>query len=160
MKRTDDDAALSRGAASDLWRNTLSQISSHFGRLVYLAGLRNPNNGSYEHHGLFMVFGEEEANKAMKKSHTVVFREWLTFSLEQQTRDLEDYIAGTGEDRATVIRHWLKLAPYRNLVPGSAKNVERKLFVADLSAVLELLRNAIGAAGRHPAASPRRSPGR
>ena len=51
------NAALDRNAASDLWRNTLSQIPSVFGRLVYLASLRNANNGRYEHHGLALVLG-------------------------------------------------------------------------------------------------------
>ena len=62
--------AFDRSASADLWRNTISQIPSVFGRLVYLASLRNPNNGSYEHHGLALVFGEDEANKALKNSHT------------------------------------------------------------------------------------------
>src|SRR5216683_4844157 len=42
---------LERGAANDLWRHTLSQIPAVFGRMVYLAGLRN-GRGRYEHHGL------------------------------------------------------------------------------------------------------------
>ena len=33
---------MERGAAADLWRHTLAQIPSTFGRLVYLAGLRDP----------------------------------------------------------------------------------------------------------------------
>ena len=156
MKRTDDDAALGRGAASDLWRVTLSQIPTHFGRLVYIAGLRNPNNGEYEHHGMGVVFGEEEANKALKKSHGILFREWLTFNIQQQTADVEGYIAGLNENRPTVVRQWIKQAPYRQLVPAAAKNVERKLFVADLVAVLQTIKNGIDAAGRDPAASPRR----
>jgi len=155
MKRTDDDAALGRGAVSDLWRNTLSQISSHFGRLVYVAGLRNPNNGRYEHHGMSLVFGEDEANRALKKSHVILFREWLTFNLQQQMADVELYFASLTENRDEVVREWVKLAPYRNLVPAAAKNVERKLYVADLTTVLQALKNAIAAAGPDRAASPR-----
>ena len=137
-------AALDRSAASDLWRNTLSQIPSVFGRLVYLASLRNANSGRYEHHGLALIFGEEEANKALKKSHSQLFAEWLAFSVEQQKADLDLYISGLFEDKRTVVETWLKLAPYRNLIPSTVRGVERRLYISDLTALMELLRNAYG----------------
>ncbi len=143
---------MDRTAASDLWRNTLSKIPSVFGRIVYLASLRDQNSGRYRHHGLALVFGDEEANKALKKSHTVAFREWLTFNLEQQKGDLDLYLAGLSEDRRTVLAHWLDLAPYRTLMPTSLRTVERRLYLADLRALLELLGNEHGAAAPEPAA--------
>jgi len=151
MKRGKPDiAAYDRAAISDLWRNTLTQIPSVFGRLVYLSALRNPNNGRYEHHGLALVFGEDEANGALRKSHGQAFTEWLSFNLEQQKADLDLYISGLAENRQTVVETWIKLAPYRNLIPASVRGVERRLYIADLTALLELLRNAYGAAGPGP----------
>jgi hypothetical protein len=147
MKRTEDHATLDRGAVSNLWRNTLSQIPSVFGRLVYVSLLRNPNNGRYEHHGLALIFGGEDANKALKKSHLQLFEEWLTFNLEQQTRDLDVYLAGLPDPRAIVIENWIKLAPYRNLIPASVRGVERRLYIRDLTKVLEALKSAGGGAG-------------
>ena len=144
MKGGNISAALDRSAASDLWRNTLSQIPSVFGRLVYLASLRNPNSGRYEHHGLALIFGEDEANKALKKSHSQLFAEWLAFSVEQQKADLDLYISGLFEDKRTVVETWLKLAPYRNLIPSMVRGVERRLYITDLTALMELLRNAYG----------------
>ncbi|HUJ49958.1 MAG TPA: hypothetical protein VLW25_07150 [Bryobacteraceae bacterium] len=146
MKRTEDHAALDRGAVSNLWRNTLSQIPSVFGRLVYVSSLRNPNNGRYEHHGLALIFGEEDANKALKKSHIQLFSEWLTFSLEQQKADLELYLSGLPDNRDLVLENWVKLAPYRNLIPSSVRGVERRLYITDLTALLAVLKNA-GAGG-------------
>src|SRR5579864_3779020 len=119
MKSTQANDALDRGVASDLWRNTLSQIPSVLGRLVYLASLRNSNSGRYEHHGLALVFGEDEANRALKRSHSQVFREWLTFNLEQQKTDLELYLSGLDEDKRTVLATWQELAYYRALMPAS-----------------------------------------
>jgi hypothetical protein len=136
--------AFDRSASADLWRNTISQIPSVFGRLVYLASLRNPNNGSYEHHGLALVFGEDEANKALKNSHSAVFAEWLSFNLEQQKADLDLYISALFEDKRVVVETWIRLAPYRNLLPASAKGVERRLYIADFTALLELLKGANG----------------
>lgn len=150
MKSTRPSDALDRSAASDLWRNTLSQIPSVFGRLVYLASLRNSNSGRYEHHGLALLFGEDEANQALKRSHSKVFREWLTFNLEQQKADLDLYLAALYEDKRTVLTTWLELAPYRALMPTSLRAVERRLYMADLKTLLELLGNEHGAAGPDP----------
>ncbi len=108
---------------------------------MYLASLRNANNGRYEHHGLALIFGEEEANKALRKSHSKVFAEWIAFSVEQQKADLDLYIASLTEDRRTVVETWLTLAPYRNLVPAGVRGVERRLYISDLTALMELLRN-------------------
>ena len=142
--------ALDRSAPSDLWRNTLSQIPSVFGRLVYLAELRNPNNGRYEHHGLALLFGEDESNRALKKSHSLVFREWLTFNLEEQKADLDLYLSGLGEDKRTVLANWLDLAPYRNWIPVTLRGVEKRLYSSDLKALLELMGNAHAVAAPDP----------
>jgi hypothetical protein len=139
-----------RSAASDLWRNTLSQIPTVFGRLVYLASLRNQNNGTYEHYGLALVFGEDEANRALKDSHSTVFAEWLLFNLEQQKADLDLYLAGLFEDKRRVVENWVRLAPYQNLIPASIRAVERRLYISDLSALMELFRNAYGVAAPDP----------
>lgn len=142
--------AFDRSASADLWRNTISQIPSVFGRLVYLSSLRNPNNGSYEHHGLALVFGEDEANRALKNSHTAVFAEWLSFNLEQQKADLDLYISGLFEDKRVVIEAWIRLAPYRNLMPASVRGVEKRLYIADFTALLELFKAAYGVAVPDP----------
>lgn len=139
-----------RSATADLWRNTISQIPTVFGRLVYLASLRNPNTGAYEHHGLALVFGEDEANKALKNSHTAVFAEWLSFNLEQQKADLDLYISGLFEDKRLIVENWIRLAPYRNLLPASVRGVERRLYIADFTALLELLKSANGVSAPDP----------
>jgi hypothetical protein len=142
--------AFDRSASADLWRNTISQIPSVFGRLVYLASLRNPNNASYEHHGLALVFGEDEANKALKNSHAAVFSEWLSFNLEQQKADLDLYISALFEDKRVVIETWIRLAPYGNLLPASVRGVEKRLYLADFTALLELFKAAHGVAVPDP----------
>lgn len=141
---------LDRSAASDLWRHTLSQIPTVFGRLVYLSSLRNANTGKYEHHGLSLVFGDEEANRALKKSHSQAFEEWLSFNIEQQKADLDLYLSSLFEDKRTVLETWLKLAPYRNLVPSSIRTVERRLYLADLTAIIQLLKNEYAVSSPDP----------
>jgi hypothetical protein len=134
-----------RDSSADLWRNTLSQIPSVFGRLVYLSGLRDPNTGAYLHHGFAALFGEEEAGKALRHSHEATFATWLAFTLPEQKQDLELYVAGLEPERHKVAEAWSRLEPYRTLPPESARPMERELFLADLEALISLIRNEPGA---------------
>ena len=150
MKGLKPRGALERGAASDLWRNTLSNIPSIYGRLVYLAALRDQNTGRYEHHGLALVFGVKESDRALRQSHRATFQNWLGFNLEQQKADLDLYLSEFVEDRRTVIQAWLATSPYRNLIPVSAPEAERMLFITDLETLLGLLKNEYGVAWTGP----------
>ena len=142
--------ALERSPGSDLWRNTLSQIPSVFGRLVYLSALRDQNTGRYEHHGLALVFGADEAGRALRRSHVQAFNDWLNFDIEQQKADLDLYLSALFEDKSTVLVTWTQLTPYRNLLPNSTKPVERRLYLADFRAILELLKNEYAVCVRDP----------
>ena len=135
---------LERGAPADLWRNTLSQIPSVFGRIVYLSSLRGSNTGVYEHHGLGLLFGEDEADRALRKSHDDAFADWLGFSLEQQRADLDLYLSALTGPRRQIVDTWLRLMPYRSMVPAAARRSERKLFLADFEALLHGLKYEYG----------------
>lgn len=135
-----------RTAAADLWHQTLSQIPSQFGRLVYLAGLRDANSGDYLHHGLSAVFGEEQANHSLKSSHEEAFGQWLDFTLEQQRSDLDLYFNSLEAPRSQVLATWCRLRPYQNLPPDTARTVERHLFLTDLETLLTLMRHEHGVA--------------
>ncbi len=128
------------GAASDLWRHTLSQIPSTFGRLVYLSSLRDQNTGRYEHHGLAQLFGDAETDHALRESHLNTFSDWLRSNLEEQKSDLDLYLSSFQSDRRTILGTWIRLAPYRNLIPADAREPERRLYLADLETLLEVLK--------------------
>jgi hypothetical protein len=140
MGEAKPELKLERGAAADLWRNTLSQIPTLFGRLVYLSSLRDANSGTYDHYGLAQVFGAKEADRTLRQSHTQAFAAWLNLNLEQQKSDLEDYLAGLEDDINSILGNWIRLAPYRNLIPARAREVERQLYLTDLEVVIELLK--------------------
>lgn len=128
-------------AIRDLWNRTLSQVPTTFGRIVYLASLRDPNTGQYHHFGLAQIYTEIQADRALRLSHTQAFSEWLNYSLEQQKIDLEEYLLSLEGDRRTILETWKNLAPYRSLLPTDASEAERQLFVSDLELILELLRS-------------------
>jgi hypothetical protein len=131
--------AFDRSPASDLWRHTLSQIPTTFGRLVFLSTLRDPNTGAYAHYGFAQRVGEQEADVALRQSHSQCFSEWLAFSLEEQKADLDLYLSGIASDRKTILDTWIRTKPYRNLIPAAALEMERRLYHSDLETLLELL---------------------
>ena len=138
------------GAAADLWRNTLNQIPSTFGRLVYLASLRDQNTGRYQHHGLAQVLGDGGADTALRDSHERTFSDWLCYNVEQQKADLDLYLSSFQADRRTILATWIRLAPYRSLMPASARDPERRLYLADLEALLEILKAEHDVSGQDP----------
>src|ERR1700675_2522889 len=89
-----DEMAFDRSPASDLWRHTLSQIPTTFGRLVFLSALRDFNTGIYTHYGFAQRVGDEAAHVALRQSHFECFSEWLAFSLEAKKADLDLYLSG------------------------------------------------------------------
>jgi hypothetical protein len=130
---------LHRGAGADLWRNTLAQIPTEFGRLLYLASLRNQNTGHYEHFGLAQSFGDEESDRTIRQSHEKTFLEWLSKGLEDQKLDLDEYLVSLGEEAQAVLLNWSRVSPW-NIIPASAREVERDLFLSDFQMLLDLLR--------------------
>jgi hypothetical protein len=135
-----------RSPGSDLWRLTLSQIPTTFGRLVFLSTLRDPNTGVYAHYGFAQRVGEQAADEALRQSHLNCFAEWLAFGLEEQKADLDLYLAGINSDKKTILETWIRTRPYRNLIPAAAPEIERDLYVSDLEALLELLTVVYGVA--------------
>jgi len=86
----------------------------------------------------------------LRRSHMTAFQEWLCFELERQKDELEEYFAGLEGDPREIVANWLTLEPFGNWVPGESRDVERKLFYADLSVVLGLIRAEYGVASRDP----------
>ena len=141
VRNSDTTDRLQHTAVADLWRNTLSQIPTTFGKLVYLSSVRSPITGKYEHHGLALVFGEDEAGRALRKSHVHAFAEWLSFNIEQQKADLDLYLSSVLGEKRAVVETWLSVKTYRTFIPASAKPVEKKLYLADIEALIALLKN-------------------
>jgi hypothetical protein len=145
-KRREAESAFDRSPVSDLWRHTLSQIPTTFGRLVFLSTLRDSNTGVYSHYGFAQRVGDTVAHEALRQSHFECFSEWLSFSLEAQKADLDLYLSGIDSDRKTILNTWTRTKPYRNLIPASALEMERKLYLSDLETLLELLTAVHGVA--------------
>jgi hypothetical protein len=133
-------AMLERSAIADLSKNTLSRIPTLFGRLTYLASLRDLNSGAYRHHGLASIFGREESRKALGQSHEAVFQEWLNLPLAEKRQDLSEYLNALEDERVIVLDHWTRIRGYRSYIPVSARESERELFFGEFEVLLETFR--------------------
>src|SRR4051794_27312316 len=104
-----------RECSDDLWLRDLSHIGTSYGRLVYLAGLRNPDTGRYEYYGSTGNSSGADANQGLKRYHEAIFRQWVSYPLETKKADIELYIAAIDQvDKAELIDAWLRLTPYKN----------------------------------------------
>ena len=139
---------LDRSADTDLWRHTLSQIPVLAGRLVYLSMLRSPITGRYEHHGLALAYGDDDADKAIRVSHRRAFHEWLAMGLLEKVEDLDAYLRSTGEDPAQILRHWSKAETWNGFLPTGSLPTERSLFASDMRAAIKILHPRFDAVAR------------
>ena len=134
-------------SADALWVRELVLIQTSYGRLVYLAGLLDPDTGRYEHYGCTSDKSRDEANITLKHYHEAIFREWVSYPLGSKMADVQAYIAGIDEvNEIELIDAWLRLTPYKNLVPASIQGPERQKHLSDFEAILGLLRNVYGVA--------------
>ena len=140
-----------RDAESDLWRRTLSQIPSRFGRIVYLASLRNPSTGVYEHYGLASLFGPERSNKALRISHLTCCRDWLKQPLAEQMADLRRHLDSQPSQAPEIIENWRQYSYWKSILPPSIRGAERELYLAEVDVLLTLLQSEDGAVLPHPA---------
>lgn len=136
----------------ELRREVLSFIPTHYGRLVYLSGLRDPNSGRYEHFELASNLGDEICNQAIERVHIDTYREWVSMTLEQQRADLVLYLVSVGLNRKQVLQTWLVTSPCRSLIPLHTQPVEQEVFLSDMQALLALLMNEYEISGPEGAA--------
>src|SRR5947209_2965604 len=125
-------AQVARQPVAEVWRRILSGIPTRFGQMVYVSSLCDPATGRYTHPAVAAIMDVEDTDRLVRNTHQRVFQQWLGISLAEQEADLGEYLSAGG-----VPRHAL---PYRQLVPPTARDVERQLYLTDLETLLELLR--------------------
>lgn len=139
MPRFKIKGVLERSAATDLWRRTLSAIPTAYGRLAYLASLRDQNSGVYRHHGLMATFGREASTRALRESHERCFLDWLNLDLESKTRDLREFIEGLEDTPEVVLRYLTTKHRNEYQLPDRCLPMERELFHRDFNMAAALL---------------------
>jgi len=144
-KNSDEQEVLDRAALRDL-----DTIPTAYRRLVYLVGLRDPDTGRYEYYGP-NISSSADAHRVLKLAHETLFRNWVGYTLERKKADVELYISGLDQiNPVELIDAWVRLTPYRNLVPASIHGPERQKHISDFEAILGLLKNFYGVSAPDP----------
>jgi hypothetical protein len=107
-------------------------ISSILGRISGLASLLDPASGSAV---------ELPARAAIQQMQLLLFRAWLSLPLEGRLADLKKYVAERTGSHQILNPAWLDDICSTQFVPECADQAERDLFVADIEALITLLRN-------------------
>jgi hypothetical protein len=66
-----------------LVERNIERIDTVFGRLAYLASLRDPDSGMYCHPALGQMLALEEIDAALREVHWRFFYQWLDLTLGQ-----------------------------------------------------------------------------
>jgi hypothetical protein len=128
-----------RRIIQDFSVTTLAVIASQFGRLIYIASLRDLSSGRYEHAGLSALYREEAVQQALAKCHEEVFERILETPLAIQERDLRICFENMPGGLISAVEHWSSLEAYRILLPEQSPEYLKKLFCSNLRALLEIL---------------------
>ncbi|HTT33603.1 MAG TPA: hypothetical protein VMH48_08375 [Methylomirabilota bacterium] len=132
-----------RKIVQDFTVTTLAGIPTPFGRLAYIASLRDLSCGRYEHAGLAALYPDEALQQALQLCHEQIFERILETPLEQQLEDLRTCLEAMQGGLAVAVPHWLAMEAYRVLLPEKSPDYLKELFCSNCRALLELLTNEI-----------------
>lgn len=128
-------------ACEDLKNRTLVSLPGSFGRLIYLASMRDYNTGQYYHDGLAKRFSEEAAAEALARCHREAFQLLLGCPLEEMVSELERYVLSTPAEADQLLDTWERLQPYRVAVPAQSSPVLAEFFTSNIKIALAVLRH-------------------
>jgi len=135
----DDQILRNRSVVRDFTTTTLAAIPTVYGRLTYVASLRDLSSGKYEHAGLSAVYSAQALQEALECCHYEIFKRILETPLAEQAEDLQQCLAAMAGPLPATIAHWRTMESYRVLPPSNAPDYLRELFFSNLRALLEIL---------------------
>ncbi len=122
----------------DFATSSLAAIPSDYGRLLYVALLRDLASGRYQHEGLAAIYPEEAVQQALDYCHEELFARILETPLEQQEWDLRACLGNLQGEFWEVVRRWQELEFYSILAPFGVPAYLRDLFCSNLRTLLGL----------------------
>ncbi len=128
-----------RRVVEDFTSRTLASIPSDYGRLLYVALLRDLASGRYIHEGLAASYPEEAVQQALTHCHEELFARILETPLERQEWDLRACLGALEGNFWEIVSRWQELEFYRVLLPTGAPAYLQDLFCSNLRALLDLL---------------------
>ena len=129
----------SRRVIEDFSSRTLAAIPTEFGKLLYVASLKDLASGNYLHEGLSALYPEAAVQQALQFCHEEMFLRILELPLEQQEGDLRVCIGGLEGEFWGKVSRWKQAEFHRLLVPADVPSYLRELFHANVGTLLQLL---------------------
>ena len=122
-----------------LLQTVLATIPTAFGKLAYLAELRNPQTGTYSHQAAGEKFAPQVIDEVLRQEHVYRFEAWLLLNLEDQMCDFAAYLLTHVANCASALRQWREQCAQIAFVPGGALEAQRQLFWSDLEILLSTM---------------------
>jgi hypothetical protein len=135
----DEQSIRNRRVMRDFAATSLAAIPNLFGRLAYVASLRDLSSGKYEHAGLSALYPPESVQEGLECCHQELFQKLLETPLGIQEGDLRECLNGMSGPLSATICHWRQMESYRILPPEDTPDYLRELFFSNLRALLEIL---------------------
>ena len=128
-----------RRVIEDFSARTLAAIPTEFGKLLYLASLRDLASGVYFHEGLSALYPDPDVQRGLQFCHEEIFSRILELPLEQQEGDLRLCISGLEGEFWGKVSRWKETELHRLLVPSNVPAYLRELFRANVGALVQVL---------------------
>jgi hypothetical protein len=128
-----------RKLTEDLTERTLASIASEYGKLIYLASLRDLASGTYRHEGLETLYSAGSVQEALLQAHREVCSRIMEMPLALQEMDLASCWKGFEADAEGLIGNWKESEAYRTLMPFGLPDYMRTLFCSNIETLLSVL---------------------
>jgi len=122
----------------DVSTGTLAGFQTEYGKLVYLASLRDLASGRYVHSGLEAIYGRGDVHEGLWQIHKEICMRILEMPLAGQEPDLASCLKGFDGELSEVIEHWRELQFYVALLPIGLPRYIRRLFSSNVEALLSI----------------------
>ena len=125
-----------RRLTEDLTERTLAGISSEYGKLIYLASLRDLASGIYRHEGLEALYSAGAVQESLLQAHREVCGRIMEMPLARQEMDLLSCWRGFESDPHELVENWKESEAYRTLMPFGLPDYLRTLFCSNIETLL------------------------
>jgi hypothetical protein len=127
-----------RRVIEDFAARTLAVIATDYGRLFYVASLRDLASGRYRHEGLMALYSEAAVQQALAHCHEELFERVLETPLAEQEGDLRASLGAFDGEFWEIITRWQELEFYRIMLPRGMPAYLRELFCSNVCALLAI----------------------
>jgi hypothetical protein len=135
-----EEVAIADVSVSDFVNLALSRIPSIFGKLAFLASLKDEQTGRYSDPLAVLLYGRKQTEDCLKQKHAEIFFAWLRLALAAQTLDLTKCLTSWDDDQNPFTTSWFDERLPEKLIPGPASEIEHALFMGNLRAAFDSLK--------------------